>query len=272
MTDVKTPDDSGEISIRAIRPPTPQPVAGGAPPLARRMLAEAVGTALLVTVVVGSGIAAERLSPSDLGLQLLENSIATAFGLTVLILQFGPVSGAHFNPVVSLIDWLLGHRSGHGLPLRDVGAYSLAQTVGAVAGAVLANAMYSLAPLQISSHHRVTAGVLLGEVVATAGLIGLIFALARSGRAPLSAAVVGAYIGSAYWYTSSTSFANPAVTIGRIFSDTFAGIAPASVVPFIAAQVVGAGVGAALVRALYPDVGEATDDVVVAHMDTRSHL
>jgi glycerol uptake facilitator-like aquaporin len=135
----------------------------------------------------------------------------------------------------------------------------------------LANAMYSLTPVQISTHHRATPGVLLGEVVATAGLIGLIFALARAGRAPLSAAVVGAYIGSAYWYTSSTSFANPAVTIGRIFSDTFAGIAPTSVIPFIAAQLLGAGLGAALVRALYPDVGEATDDVVVAHIDTRAH-
>lgn len=236
------------------------------------MLAEAVGTALLVTVVVGSGIAAQQLSPNDVGLQLLENSIATAFGLTVLILQFGPVSGAHFNPVVSAVDWLLGHRSGHGLPGRDVAAYVLAQSGGAVVGAVLANAMYSLAPLQVSAHHRATAGVLLGEAVATAGLIALIFALARSGRAPLSAAAVGAYIGSAYWYTSSTSFANPAVTIGRIFSDTFAGIAPTSVAPFIAAQIVGAGFGAALVRALYPDVGEATDDVVVAHLDLHEHL
>ena len=272
MTDVKSSDDSGETSIRSLRAPAAPPDDGdAAPPLARRMLSEAVGTALLVTVVVGSGIAAHQLSPNDVGLQLLENSIATAFGLVVLILQFGPVSGAHFNPVVSLIDWLLGHRSGHGLPLRDVGAYTLAQTVGAIAGAVLANAMYSLAPLQVSTHHRVTAGVLLGEVVATAGLIGLIFALARSGRAPLSAAVVGAYIGSAYWFTSSTSFANPAVTIGRIFSDTFAGIAPASVAPFIAAQLVGAGVGAALVRTLYPDVGLATDDVVVAHLDLHEH-
>lgn len=240
------------------------------PPLSRRLLAEAVGTGLLVTVVVGSGIAAQQLSPGDAGLQLLENSIATAFGLTVLILQFGPVSGAHFNPVVSLMDWALGHRSGHGLELGDVAAYSVAQTVGAAAGAVLANAMYSLAPVQVSTHERVTAGVLLGEVVATAGLIGIIFALARSGRAPLSAAVVGAYIGAAYWYTSSTSFANPAVTVGRIFSDTFAGIAPSSVLPFIAAQVVGAGLGAALVRTLYPDVGLATDDVVVGHIDTRS--
>jgi len=271
MTDVK-PIRGSASDPAAARPPAaagtlPPP---GTPPLARRLLSEAVGTALLVTVVVGSGIAAAKLSPSDVGLQLLENSLATVFGLTVLILQFGPVSGAHFNPVVSLADWLLGHRSGHGLPLKEVGAYSVAQTVGAIAGAALANAMYDLAPLQISTHHRVTPGVLLGEVVATAGLIGLIFALARAGRAPLSAGVVGAYIGAAYWYTSSTSFANPAVTIGRIFSDTFAGIAPSSVLPFIAAQLVGAGLGAALVRALYPDVGETTDDVVVTHLDTHA--
>jgi len=261
MTDVKpTGGRSPDIT-------SPTPASSGAPPLARRLLAEAVGTALLVTVVVGSGIAAQRLSPNDVGLQLLENSTATVFGLSVLILQFGPVSGAHFNPVVSATDWLLGHRSGHGLPLRDVGAYTIAQTVGAVCGSVLANLMYSLAPVQVSTHHRVSAGVLLAEAVATAGLIGLIFALARSGRAPLSAAAVGAYIGSAYWYTSSTSFANPAVTVGRIFSDTFAGIAPDSVLPFIGAQVVGAGFGAALVRALYPDVGETADDVVVGHLD-----
>jgi len=254
--------------------PVPRDVPGmareAAVPLPRRLLAEAVGTALLVTVVVGSGIAAQELSPDDVGLQLLENSLATVFGLTVLILQFGPVSGAHFNPVVSLVDWLLGRSTGHGLPLGQVGAYAGAQVVGAVAGSVLANLMFDLAPLQVSGQQRVTAGVLLGEVVATAGLIGLIFALARSGRAPLSAGVVGAYIGAAYWFTSSTSFANPAVTVGRIFSDTFTGIAPSSVLPFIAAQVVGAGVGAALVRVLYPDVGLTTDDVVVAHIDARA--
>ncbi len=244
--------------------------AASSPPLARRMLSEAVGTGLLVTVVVGSGIAAQTLSPNDVGLQLLENSLATAFGLTVLILQFGPVSGAHFNPAVSLMDWALGHRSGHGLPLREVAAYAAAQIGGAVPGALLANAMFDLAVLQISVKERVTGGVLLGEVVATAGLIGLIFALARAGRAPLSAGVVGAYIGAAYWFTSSTSFANPAVTVGRIFSDTFAGIAPSSVLPFIAAQLLGAVVGAALVRVLYPDVGLATDDVVVAHLDSAS--
>ncbi len=238
-------------------------------PLGRRLLAEAVGTGLLVTVVVGSGIAARRLSPDDIGLQLLENSLATTLGLTVLILQFGPVSGAHLNPVVSLIDWALGRPTGHGLPAREVGAYAGAQVIGAVAGSALANAMFDLSLLQVSGHERVTAGVLLGEVVATAGLVGLIFALARAGRAPLSAGAVGAYIGAAYWFTSSTSFANPAVTVGRVFSDTFAGIAPSSVLPFVAAQVIGAGVGAVLVRVLYPDVGLTTGDVVVAHIDPR---
>jgi len=234
-------------------------------PLGRRLLAEAVGTALLVTVVVGSGIAAAKLSPTDVGLQLLENSTATVFGLAVLILLFGPVSGAHFNPVVSAADWLLGRRVGKGLTGSDVAAYAVAQVTGAVAGSVLANAMYDLAPLQISGHHRVTSGVVIGEVVATAGLVALVFALARTDRAPLSAAAVGAYIGSAYWFTSSTSFANPAVTIGRIFSDTFAGIAPASVPAFVLAQAVGAGLGLGLVLALYPDVAEAADDVVVQH-------
>ena len=235
------------------------------PPLGRRLLAEAVGTALLVTVVVGSGIAAARLSPDDVGLQLLQNSTATVLGLAVLILLFGPVSGAHFNPVVSAADWLLGRTGGTGLPGSDVAAYVVAQSVGAVAGALLADVMYGLDVVQVSTHDRVSAGVLVGEVVATAGLIALVFALARSGRAPLSAAAVGAYIGSAYWFTSSTSFANPAVTVGRIFSDTFAGIAPVSVLPFVAAQVVGAGVGVALVRALYPDVAATADDAVVPH-------
>ena len=236
----------------------------GQQPLARRLFAEAVGTGLLVTVVVGSGIAAASLSPGNVGLQLLENSTATAFGLGVLVLLFGPVSGAHFNPLVSVADWLLGRGAGTGLNGRDVAAYTGAQVVGGIAGAVLANAMYSLAPVQVSGRERVSGGVLLGEVVATAGLIALIFALARTGRAPLSAAAVGAYIGSAYWFTSSTSFANPAVTIGRVFSDTFAGIAPASVVPFIAAQVLGAALGAGLVRVLYPDVAGIAGDVVVS--------
>ena len=230
----------------------------------RRLFAEFLGTGLLVTVVVGSGIAAQQLSPNDVGLQLLENSTATAFGLTVLILMLGPVSGAHFNPVVSLADWWLGRRSRTGLPPTNVAAYSVAQCLGAISGAVLANIMFS-AGTHISTKHRVTGGHLVAEVVATAGLLLLIFALARTHRGALAAPAVGAYIGAAYWFTSSTSFANPAVTIGRMFSDTFAGIAPLSVTPYIAMQLLGMAVGLAAVLALYPDAGTTADDVVVPH-------
>jgi glycerol uptake facilitator-like aquaporin len=234
------------------------------PPLSRRLLAEFLGTALLVAVVVGSGIAAQQLSPNDVGLQLLENSTATVLGLTVLILLFGPVSGAHFNPVVSLADWFLGRGSGHGLTLPDVGAYVVAQVVGAVAGAVLANAMFGVAT-SVASKDRATGSHLLAEVVATAFLVALIFALARTGRAAVAAPAVGAYIGAAYWFTSSTSFANPAVSIGRVFSDTFAGIAPASVPGFIVAQLVGLALGIAVTAALYPSAGLSADDVIVPH-------
>ena len=226
-------------------------------PLSRRLLAEFVGAALLVTVVVGSGIAAQRLSPTDVGLQLLENSTATVFGLAVLILLLGPVSGAHFNPVVSAADWLLGRRAGTGLSGRDVGPYILAQTAGAVVGSILANLMFAV-PTTLSTKDRTDWHLWVGEVVATAGLVALIFALARTGRGAWSAPAVGAYIGAAYWFTSSTSFANPSVTVGRAFSDTFAGIGPSSVPGFVVAQVVGAAVGLALVRALYPYVPDPT--------------
>ncbi|WP_405485843.1 aquaporin [Nocardia sp. NBC_00511] len=231
---------------------------------ARRLLAEFIGTALLVCVVVGSGIAARQLSPGDTGMQLLENSTATVLGLGVLILVFGPVSGAHFNPAVSMADWFAGRRNGTGLSSTELGGYCLAQVAGAVAGSVLANIMFDQAALQVSTHHRVTTGHLVGEVVATAGLIVVIFALARSGRAALSAAAVAAYIGAAYWFTSSTSFANPAVTIGRIFSDTFAGIAPASAPGYIAAQIIGAAIGLGLIGLLYPDPNPA-ENVVTPH-------
>ncbi|MFE2961554.1 aquaporin [Nocardia tengchongensis] len=220
--------------------------------LGRRLLAEFIGTALLVCVVVGSGIAAQQLSAHDVGLQLLENSTATVFGLGILILTLGPVSGAHFNPVVSVADWWAGRRAGTGLTTPDLAAYIGAQVLGGIAGSVLANIMFDLPAVQISGHHRVTSGHLVGEVVATAGLIAVIFALARTGRAALSAVAVAAYIGSAYWFTSSTSFANPAVTTGRIFSDTFAGIAPASAPAFIAAQIIGAALGFTLIGLLYP--------------------
>lgn len=224
--------------------------------LARRAFAEFLGTGLLVTVVVGSGIMAAKLSPHDLGLQLLENSLATAGGLTVLILVLGPVSGGHFNPVVSLVDWALGRPTRTGLTGVEVAAYLPAQITGAVGGAVLANLMFGLPAVTISTHHRSATNLLLGEVVATAGLAALIFALARQGRARSTPAAVGAYIGAAYWFTSSTSFANPAVTIGRGFSNTFAGIAPASIPGFIAAQLIGAALGAVVVLALYPGAPE----------------
>jgi len=196
--------------------------------------------------------------------QLLQNSTATVLGLAVLILLFGPVSGAHFNPVVSLADWILGRRSGTGLSLPEVGTYVAAQTLGAVSGSVIANAMFDVGT-SISGKDRVTGGHLLGEVVATAGLILLIFALAATRRGALAAPAVGAYIGAAYWFTSSTSFANPAVTVGRIFSDTFAGIAPASVPGFIIAQLAGAAVGLGLVLLFFPSAGRAADDVVLPH-------
>jgi arsenate reductase len=234
-------------------------------PLVRRLGAEALGTALLVTVVVGSGIAAAEGSPSDPGLQLLENSTATVLGLAVLILIFGPVSGAHFNPVVSAAAWLLGRRSGSGLPGAEVPFYALAQGGGAMAGAVLANVMFELPAAQLATRDRASLGHAVGEVVATAGLVLLVFALARTGRAALSAASVGAYIGAAYWFTSSTAFANPAVTIGRMFSDTFAGIAPASALLFVGAQVLGGAVGLGLVRSFFPHAAATTDQAVVPH-------
>lgn len=221
------------------------------PHLLRRVAAEFLGTGLLVTVVVGSGIAAQRLSTGDVGLQLLENSIATALGLTVLILMLGPVSGAHFNPVVSIADWFLSRHTKTGLPLRDLAPYLLAQIGGGIAGTLLAGVMFDTAPA-LSQTDRASGGHLVSEVVATAGLVLLIFALARSGKGTVTAPAVGAYIGAAYWFTSSTSFANPAVTIARMFTDTFAGIAPSSVFPFILMQLVGGALGLALLFVLYP--------------------
>jgi glycerol uptake facilitator-like aquaporin len=234
------------------------------PPLWRRAFAELLGTSLLVAIVVGSGIAAQQLSPGDIGLQLLENSAATVLGLTALILMLGPVSGAHFNPVVSLVDWLVGRRSGTGLTLAELGIYVAAQTVGAVSGSVLANAMFEVGT-SFSAKERLSAGHLLAEVVATAVLILLIFALAATSRGVLAAPAVGAYIGAAYWFTSSTSIANPAVTVGRMFSDSFAGIAPGSVPGFVVAQLLGAAVGLGLLLMLFPSAARAADDVVLPH-------
>lgn len=217
--------------------------------LRRAMLAEFLGSALLAALVIGSGIAAQRLSPGDTGLQLLENAAATGVGLFALILVFGPVSGAHFNPVVSFVAATLGE-----LSWRDAVAYLPAQVAGCVGGAVLANVMFSLDAVSIATTSRATTAHGVSEVVATAGLVLVIFALVRSGRAERAPAAVGAYIGAAYWFTSSTSFANPAITVGRVFSDTFAGIAPGSVALFVGAQLVGGGLAVLLVRVLYPAV------------------
>jgi arsenate reductase len=228
------------------------------PPRWRRCLAEGIGTGFLVAVVVGSGIAAQRLSPGDVGLQLLENAAATAAGLVALILALGPVSGAHFNPVVTLADRAFG-----GLGTADALAYVASQVAGGCAGTVIANVMFGEAAFQLSEEVRRGGGVWTAEVVATVGLLLVIFGVVRSGRATAAPFAVGAYIGAAYFFTSSTSFANPAVTVARTLSDTFAGIAPASAPGFVLAQLVGLGVAIALIAALYPDAAEAADHVVV---------
>ncbi|WP_431921712.1 MIP/aquaporin family protein [Nonomuraea jabiensis] len=238
-------------------------------PLPRRLLAEFLGTALLVTVVVGSGIMAQTLSPHDVGLQLLENSTATVFGLAVLIVTLGPVSGAHFNPVVSLADWWQGRQSRTGLSAGELGAYIIAQALGAIGGAILANAMFDKPAITWSTHERTGTPLWLGELVATAGLLLVIFSLTRSGRTAVAPAAVGGYIGAAYWFTSSTSFANPAVTLGRAFSDTFAGIAPASVPGFIVAQLVGGVIGLALVHGLFGRAVVGTPEPVLPNPDVR---
>jgi glycerol uptake facilitator-like aquaporin len=228
-------------------------------PLPRRLLAEFLGSLLLAALVIGSGIAAQTLSPGAIGLELLENAAATAAGLFTIILMFGPVSGGHFNPVVSFADAALG-----GMSWRDAAAYLPAQVAGCVAGAVTANLMFARAAVSISAKHRASPAHFLGEVVATAGLLLVIFALARTGRSRTAPAAVGAYIGAAYFFTSSASFANPAITIGRMFSATFAGIAPSSAPAFIGAQIVGGAAGLVFIRLLYPRItpGEAAAAVV----------
>ena len=227
-------------------------------PLSRRLLAEFLGSALLAAVVIGSGVAAQRLSPHDTGLELLENAAATAAGLYALILMFGPVSGAHFNPVVSIVDGVFG-----GLRRREVLGYLPAQIAGCSLGAVLANGMFALSAISVSTKHRASPAHLLSEVIATFGLLLVIFSLARTRRAGSAAAAVGAYIGAAYFFTSSTSFANPAITVGRMFSNTFAGIAPASAPGFIVTQLVGAAVAFLAIRTLYPDIQPADAQTVV---------
>ena len=220
--------------------------------LARRAVAELVGTAFLVMAVIGSGIAASRLSPDDVGLQLLENSLVTGAALVALILALQPVSAA-FNPVVTLVERALGL-----VTTRDVLALVPAQVVGGVLGAVVANLMFGLDAVSLSTRERTGGDLWLAEVVATVGLVVVIFGCLRSGRPDTVAYAVGGYITAAYWFTSSTSFANPAVTVARTLSDTFAGIAPSSAPMFVVMQLVGGACALALVRVLYPTLTEDT--------------
>lgn len=232
-------------------------------PLLRQALAEFLGSAGLVTVVVGSGIAAQRLSPDDVGLQLLENALATGAGLVALILAFGPVSGGHFNPVVTLADRFFG-----GVTTRQVAAYLPAQLAGGALGAVVANLMFDLPAVSVATTDRSAGGLWLSEALATFGLVVLIFALVRAGRTATAPFAVGAYITAAYWWSSSTSFANPMIDLARTLSDTFAGIAPSSVPMFLLMQVLGGAAAVVVVRLLYPDIAAVADDVVVPHDDT----
>ena len=234
-----------------------------APPIARRLLAELLGSAFLSALVIGSGIAAQTLSPNNIGLELFENAAATATGLFAIILMFGPVSGGHFNPIVSLADAAFG-----GLSWRDDLAYIPTQSAGCVLGAVTANGMFALGAVTISTHHRASPAHLLSETIATAGLVLVIFSLARTRRSRTTPAAVGAYIGAAYFFTSSASFANPPISIGRIFSDTFAGIAPTSVPTFILAQLAGGTLAVLTINALYPGVTPAdAADVLLPHAE-----
>jgi glycerol uptake facilitator-like aquaporin len=228
--------------------------------LLRRTVAEFIGTALLLIAVIGSGIAAKRLSPDDTGIELLENALATGAALVAIILAVGSVSGAHLNPVVSIVDAVFG-----GLPWRNLGPYIVAQFAGGAVGVMIANLMFSLPAVTISERARSSSGLWLGEVVATFGLLLVIFGVVRSGRSAAVPFAVGAYITGAYWFTSSTSFANPAVTLARTLSNTFAGIAPGSVAAFVAAQVVGGAIAVATIRLFWPDIERVADVVVVPH-------
>jgi len=215
--------------------------------LTRRLVAEGIGTGFLVIAVVGSGIMASRLSPNDTGLQLLENAAATTAALIGLILIFGAVSGAHLNPVVTLVDRAFGS-----ITSRDSALYIAAQVTGGCLGAVAANLMFELPAVELSTKTRSSPGLWLSEIIATVGLLLVIHGCVRTGRANVVAFAVGIWIGGAYWFTSSTSFANPAVTIARTLSDTFTGIKPSSAPMFILMQLVGAAVAYGLIRLLYP--------------------
>ena len=226
------------------------------PTLARRLVAELIGTALLLAVVVGSGIMGERLAGGNVALALLANSIATGCGLAALILAFGDVSGAHFNPVVSACDALE-----RGLSWRDAGAYSLAQVAGAFLGVAVADAMFGLAPFAASTHARAGVAQLLSEGVATFGLLAIVWGCSRR-RPAATAFAVGAWIAGAYWFTASTSFANPAVTLARAATNTFAGIRPADVGGFIAAQIAGGLAATFVFRWLVPSLPAVASRVV----------
>ena len=228
--------------------------------LARQALAEFLGTAFLVAAVVGSGIAAQRLSPHDVGLELLENTAATAAALVAIIFAVGPVSGAHLNPVITLVDRFFG-----GVKTRAAALYIVAQFAGGTAGAVVANTMFGLPAVTLSVHHRATGPHLFAEAVATLGLVLVVFGVVRAGRGPVVPFAVGAYIAAAYWFTSSTSFANPAVTFSRMLSNTFAGIAPTSVPGFVGLELVGGALGAACIAVLYPRVRDDAGDVLLHH-------
>jgi arsenate reductase len=216
--------------------------------LPRRLVAETLGSGLLLIAVVGSGIMASRLSRGDVGLQLLENAAATAAALIGLILIFGEISGAHFNPVVTLVDRAFGS-----ITTRDTGLYIVAQVVGACVGTMLANLMFELPAIELSTRARSSGALWLSEIIATAGLLLIIHGCVRTGRANVVAFAVGIWIGGAYWFTSSTSFANPAVTVARTLTDTFTGIEPSSAPMFILMQLVGAAIAFGLIRLLYPD-------------------
>ena len=225
----------------------------------RAIAAEFVGTAFLLMAVVGSGIMAETLS-EDVGLQLLQNAFATAAVLTALILALGPASGAHFNPAVTLADRIFG-----GIDTPTAAAYISAQVTGGVLGTMAANVMFDLSVVDWSSKDRSGGHLVFAEGIATLGLLLVIFGVVRSGKSGLAAFSVGGYIAGAYYFTSSTSFANPAVTVARVFSDTFAGIEPASAPAFVVAQIVAVGAAVVLIRLIYPDIEDVADDVIVPH-------
>jgi glycerol uptake facilitator-like aquaporin len=227
----------------------------------RKLLAEYLGSLLLAAIVIGSGIAAQNLSPHPIGLELLENAAATGVGLYFLIVTLGPISGAHFNPIISFVDALFG-----GISWRSAWSYLVAQVAGCVSGAMVANLMFSRAAVTLSTDHRGSVAHGFSEVIATAGLVLVVFALAKTQRSALAPAAVGSYIACAYFFTSSTSFANPAIVVGRMFSNSFAGIAPASAPLFVGAEVVGGAVAVGLIRLLFGNLNARdASTVTVAH-------